>query len=427
MSGKSRLLFGAIIMMAVLLLVGCAGPPGPQGPVGPAGAPGPQGPAGPPGRDATASREYVGTERCAECHEAAYQKFVLSGHPYKLTKIEDGEPPSFPFDAVTGGVPRPPEGYSWDDISYVIGGFGWKARFIDQEGYIITNPPGETGVEDYLNQYNFAFEHEPAQQDAGWTTYHSGEVDKPYDCGTCHTTGYRPEGHQDDMPGIIGTWAFPGIQCEECHGPGSLHVQDPYGVNMVVERSSQLCGDCHIRDDPAVVDASGGFIRHHEQYEELLSSKHFATSCITCHDPHAGALYEDPDVNPKMGIRQSCDTCHWQNLVSKNRRHAAVQCTDCHMPPIVKSAQADPDFLIADVRSHLFAINPDPDAPQFTEDGSAAMPYITLQYACLQCHNGEFALEKDMEVLADMANGYHQLPPTPTPTAAPTEEPTPSP
>ncbi|RMF42121.1 MAG: hypothetical protein D6755_11815, partial [Anaerolineae bacterium] len=69
-------------------------------------------------------------EKCGECHEEEYNKFVLSGHPYKLSKVVDGQPPTFPYDAVTGGAPaNPPDGYTWDDISYTIGGFGWKMRF----------------------------------------------------------------------------------------------------------------------------------------------------------------------------------------------------------------------------------------------------------------------------------------------------------
>ncbi|MCP4285910.1 MAG: hypothetical protein GY792_15885, partial [Gammaproteobacteria bacterium] len=201
-----------------LLLLGCTGPQGLEGPIGPAGSAGPQGPAGPPGEDASVRLEYVGSEKCGECHEAEYQKFILSGHPYKLTKIVNSEPPAFPYDDVTGGVTEPPAGYTWDDVSYVIGGYGWKARFIDQNGYIIT------GDEDATTQWNYI--NEDAELDAGWVPYHAGE-EKPYNCGTCHTTGYQPEGHQDDMEGIIGTWVFPGVQCEECHGPGNLHSADP--------------------------------------------------------------------------------------------------------------------------------------------------------------------------------------------------------
>ena len=33
-----------------------------------------------------------------------------------------------------------PAGMDWGDISYIIGGYGWKARFMDLEGYILTGP-----------------------------------------------------------------------------------------------------------------------------------------------------------------------------------------------------------------------------------------------------------------------------------------------
>ncbi len=411
--------FGVIVgmlMLVSLVLTACAGPQGPQGPQGPAGPQGPQGPPGPPGKDATAAQDYVGSEKCGECHEEIYNEFIKSGHPYKLTKIENGQPPTYPFDAITGGVPNPPEGYTWDDISYVIGGFGWKARFMDKEGYIITGPPGKRGdkaaAEGYVNQYNFA--NEEAGMEAGWVPYHLGE-EHPYDCGRCHTTGYSdwpPDAHQDDLPGIVGTWAFPGIQCEECHGPGSLHAENPHGVPMRVDRSSQLCGKCHSRGNPAQIDASGGVQKHHEQYEDLYNSKHFAISCVTCHDPHASAIYADPNVNPNKSIRQSCETCHWQQAnnqkVGKHLEHKQdVYCTSCHMPPMAKSAWYNKDLHTGDIHSHQFSINVDPNAPQTTEDGKVVMPYITLESACMHCHNGEKASAQDMETLAGAAKGYH--------------------
>jgi hypothetical protein len=368
--------------------------------------------------DATARQEYLGSEQCGECHEGQYARFKLSGHPYKLTKVENGQPPTFPYDAVTGGVVDPPTGYAWDDISYVIGGFGWKVRFIDSDGYIIT------GDEDAATQYNFA--NRTVGNPAEWVPYHAGE-ELPYDCGRCHTTGYTPQGHQDDLEGIIGSWAFAGIQCEECHGPGSRHAEDPQGVRMALDRSSQLCGQCHVRGNPAQIDASDGFEQHHEQYEDLYNSKHFAISCVTCHDPHASALYEDADVNPTKGISQVCEACHWQqDAFQKNRLHIGVDCIDCHMPPMVKSAQANLDIFTGDVRSHQFSINTDRDAPQFNEDGTLVMPYLTLQYACQHCHNDEVASRQGMGTLAAMADGYHDAP-TPTPLPLPTATPEPTP
>lgn len=372
------------------------------------------GPVGPAGDPASASQEYIGSEQCGSCHEDKYATFILSGHPHKLTDVANGQAPVFPYDDVTGGVPEPPEGYTWDDVSYVIGGFGWQARFVDQNGYIIT------GDEDAATQYNFA--NEEVGTEAGWVSYHAGE-EKPYDCGACHTTGYTPDGHQDGLEGIVGSWEFPGVQCEACHGPGSRHAQDPAGVAMVIDRDSQACRECHSRSDEATVEAADGFVQHYQQFDELYNSKKFALSCVTCHDPHASVVYADEQLNPDQGIRQRCETCHWQNEFQNNSLHLglSVECIDCHMPPMGKSAVADPDTYTGDIRSHQFAINTDPEAPQFSEDGSQAMPYISLTYACLQCHNGQKATEKDAETLQNMASGYH-TPPQPTPTPEPTVE-----
>ena len=80
--------------------------------------------------------QYVGRQTCSECHAEINEVFMKSGHPWKLNKVVDGQPPSYPFTE----VPEVPEGYTWDDITYVIGGYNWKARFIGTDGYIITGP-----------------------------------------------------------------------------------------------------------------------------------------------------------------------------------------------------------------------------------------------------------------------------------------------
>ena len=404
-----------IFLAAVIGIVlgGCSGPQGAEGLVGPAGATGPMGPVGPPGVDASASQEYVGAEVCGDCHESQYQRITLSGHPNDLTKIEKGQPPQFPYDSETGGVIEPPEGYTWDDVSYVVGGFGWMARFVDQNGYIIT------GDENGTTQFNFA--NEDLGIPAEWVAYHAGEENISFDCGSCHTTGYSPQGHQDNIDGIVGTWEFPGVQCEVCHGSGSRHAEDPRGVRMVLDRSSQMCGECHVRDNPAIMEASDGFEQHNQQFSDLYNSKHFALSCVTCHDPHASALYTDEEVNPNGGIMQVCESCHWAQEHQNNKKHFSLDCIDCHMPSMAKSAVGDLSRFTGDIRSHQFSINPDPEAPQFNEDGTVVMPYITLDYACRHCHDGEDYSERSNEELALIAKGYHDLP-TPTPEPTPTLE-----
>ena len=90
---------------------------------------------------------------------------MKSGHPWKLNKVIDGKPPRYPFTT----LPELPRGYTWDDISYVIGGYNWKARFIGKDGFIISGPKGDSS---FLNQYNFA--NFVVGNKAGWGTYHSG-------------------------------------------------------------------------------------------------------------------------------------------------------------------------------------------------------------------------------------------------------------
>ncbi len=95
MSRKFLVIIG-FALIAAALLAGCASAEPEPGPIGPAGPAGPQGPAGPPGEAASSRLEYVGSEKCGQCHEGEYAKFVLSGHPFNLTAI-NGAAPRFPL------------------------------------------------------------------------------------------------------------------------------------------------------------------------------------------------------------------------------------------------------------------------------------------------------------------------------------------
>jgi hypothetical protein len=327
------------------------------------------------GTDEAGINGYVGSETCARCHADKYSSFKVSGHPWKLKTAEVAKSNPLPL----------PEGYAWDDISYVIGGYKWKARYMDDKGYIITSAGGEPGK----NQYNMMV--------GTWSNYHPGE-EKKYDCGRCHTTGYSKEGNQGGLEGIVGTWAFEGVQCESCHGPGKEHV-DKGGdkTAITVDSSSAQCGTCHIRGEAEGIPAKGGFIRHHEQYNEILASPHKPFNCVTCHDPHQKA---------EFSIKAECATCHINvitEFAGSQMQKVGVTCTDCHMPMATKSAVSlGPNK--GDVKTHLFRINTDSAASMFTEDGGQAKDFITLDFACLQCHQ-----DKDTSWAADYAKGVHGL------------------
>lgn len=309
---------------------------------------------------------YVGSDLCENCHETIAASFKTTGHPYKLNRMSNGVLPTYPgVSPGLAGAGTPPN-FSWTDVTYAIGGYGWKARFIGTDGYIIT-----AGGQ---NQFNLA--------DSTWTDYHKDEQ-KPYDCGPCHTTGYDASGHQDELQGIVGTWSLPGIQCERCHGTGSEHAVDPFGVRMMVDISSDFCGQCHVRGDPSTIPASGGFIRHHEQYNEMLATTKSFMKCVTCHDPHKRAHW-NPD-----GIRFSCETCH-PGQQMQIPEMAFMDCVDCHMPYASKSARSLAEYQ-GDVRTHLFTINTDSLAQMFDTTGFYANGYLTIEYSCMygSCHDGD--------------------------------------
>jgi len=328
---------------------------------------------------------YVGATVCQTCHEKQYNEWKVSGHPYKLMKSEEARNRPIPL----------PQGFVWDDISYVIGGYKWKSRYLDRDGYIITTTYDRVGNPIAgANQYNYLT--------GQWSNYHAGEENKPYNCGTCHTTGWVADedaatdndltDNQDGLPGIHGTFAFGGVQCEACHGPGN---------EMSVDDSAAFCGTCHIRGDADTIPAKGGFIRHHEQYNEFLASPHKNLSCNTCHNPHKRA---------EFSIVVECEDCH-SNVAASYAFNAmadyGVECKDCHMPYASKSAQALGENK-GDIQSHIFYINTDPNANMFTTDGkfvnldNNGKAAVTLDFACQRCHT-----KTDVNELARFAKNFH--------------------
>jgi hypothetical protein len=365
---------------------------------------------------AHSARGYVTSETCRNCHVEYHNEMLASGHPYKLNAVVNGQAPTYPNSV----VPSPPPGASrgqWSDIAYVIGGYGWKARFITADsGWIMTSAINGDGVD---VQYNLPRDDIGAGLDAEWVSYHSDDLErKPYDCGRCHTTGWQSFAdnggvNQDGLVGILGTWEETGITCEECHGAGVDHVASQSASDITVDESSTLCGRCHIRGDEATIPASGGYIRHHEQYNELLAGAHTGGSmdvgCNDCHDPHIGVLYGNDAAG---GIVATCESCH-PDQAARIDHNGLPTCIDCHMPRATKSARANHKFE-GDVRTHLFAVSTDAAANMFNADTTFVdKGYVTLDFACYSCHTdpvtqqgGGFS-EQSLADLALVANGIH--------------------
>ena len=336
---------------------------------------------------AFADTDYVGLEVCAGCHRGIYENFVRTGHAQFMHRVY-GSAPAYPFSSLCG----PPEGYAWTDISYVLGGFGWKARFLDREGYLIT---GERA------QYNLATRR--------WVAFHPEFLSgtKRYDCAGCHTTGWREsaEIHQDGLEGIPGTWALPGVQCEACHGAGRAHAAG--GRKRVVRDSSaELCGRCHYVNGHPRLEANGGLMQS-DQYDQLIHSPHQTLTCVTCHDPHKSVRYR------LGGVKTSpCMTCHPHQTVRVTEM-TEQSCESCHMPLMSKSASASGPSGLGDMHSHTFRLSAHPNARMFSKDGKFVLldpsgyAVLKVEFACVGCHNGDTAPARNAEWMYENAGRIH--------------------
>jgi PKD repeat protein len=324
---------------------------------------------------------YVGSSACNTCHSAVYTQWEDHGHHYAMTKI-NGTAPTFPFSS----VPNPPPGSSWSNTPYVIGGYAFKTNFLDASGYIKTGSQA---------QYNLAT--------SAFVPYNQLTPSPEFNCGVCHTTGWQSFGdngglHQDNLPGIMGTWTEEGIGCERCHGIGGAHINDPVGNQMTLDPSAASCGECHSRSVNTKVYASGNLILDQQQYNEFMASPHSANNCGMCHNQHSSSVYDSQATG--TGIISACTDCHAAATHTVGLGMGSLKCTDCHMPYATKAAVSSGSgvHITGDIPSHIWSIDTSGTtlANYFTTVGSETWitpgvndkVKLNIAYACMQCHDG---------------------------------------
>ncbi|GAB4314632.1 MAG: hypothetical protein Kow00127_05860 [Bacteroidales bacterium] len=384
------------------------------------------------------AQDFVGSAACEQCHPQKYESWLTTGHPYKFTVVQNGQPPVYPPEAVnfeeTWMDSLADGSLTWDNIAGVIGGYGWKARFVGDDGHIV----GTAGSAYYTgqghNQINFY-----GGEYHGWVNYDVSDTKiYNYGCFKCHTTGGDTTGTWLEGVDGLGTFTEGGIGCESCHGPGSDHVAAPSAdnIDLVYEFAhldnsiggldingevktpdpngddvNFLCGTCHNRSYTSPINSSGGFIKHHEQWDEFVATEHYAQGfdCVTCHDPHERVIWEGD------GITLQCGTCHPDQAATINHEGTS-SCIECHMPFAAKSGTTrGQSGYKGDVRSHLFKITVNTES-MFTEDGSAVRDdetrpaSLSPAYSCLGCHNddpNDAIPDKTLEDAVEHAEGMH--------------------
>ena len=155
-------------------------------------------------------------------------------------------------------------------------------------------------------------------------------------CAACHTVGFdEPTGYNADPANL--NVALEQIQCEECHGPASIHNASAAGINGIPD-AAETCWDCHgtsykqMDSSPGpTVDADlegrnpGSVSVHHPQtpmlagvygYEYAGStytdSQHteIANTCVTCHLYVAAGDTADHGADALHPDDEACASCH---------------------------------------------------------------------------------------------------------------------
>ncbi len=163
-----------------------------------------------------------------------------------------------------------------------------------------------------------------------------GEGDN-YLCFPCHSVGY---GQASGFVDLETTPHLADVQCENCHGPGSNHVADPFNVRLAVNLDSQMCGACH--------QSCHGLCGedHHPQFEQWSTSKHatamwdiiwdpdFEDACLQCHSAdYRLAPEDDKPTGSEVEFNLECVVCHTphNNInVGQLRMPPYQLCADCH-------------------------------------------------------------------------------------------------
>ncbi len=316
-------------------------------------------PAMPLGAQQPEGAEYVGARECQSCHRNTARSHNETRHALTLREANgDVILGNFDQDAEVRTVQFPGEDaarpFTAADIAWVVGSGRNIQRYLYQveRGQYLVLPAEWNVVEQKWQPYS------PA------TSWPDPAFDWTQNCAGCHTTGLNSE---------RGRWEDEAVQCESCHGPGSVHaeVADDAGNNpneeelvsirqsIVVSPDPQICGQCHSQgtasadgrpypvnylpgqvltesftlsqpDDSAHWRASGHAASQNMQYNEWLLSGHarslenlkaseFADdSCLECHS----ADYQPPA--PTEGEQAAAAP------VTLETAQYGVTCTGCH-------------------------------------------------------------------------------------------------
>lgn len=373
---------------------------------------------------------YVGTKTCATCHTEIAERYLRTAMGRSMTLGEDTSSfsraplPFTVFDNETGGyfeVSR--NNGSLFQGAYALDGAGkQKFRQTRKIAYVIGS--GENGVSFLVERDGYLFEAPLSYYTKSRTwSFSPGYERHNYaftrlmvaECVGCHS------GRPQPVYAISGLYQKPpfaelAVGCENCHGPGELHVAERRAARPLTGSidssivnpahlsgwlSDNICMKCHQGGDVRVeqpgkhdqdfrpgtqldnvvaifkaplspaVNTSGSVLLEH--YFSMTLSKCYRASagnlhCTSCHDPHSQPGSEQAAAY----YRSKCLACHESRMcgllpIERQKTNPPDDCAACHMPkrPVATITHAE-------LTEHRVIVNnrePLPDEA-FQPDGS---------------------------------------------------------
>lgn len=339
---------------------------------------------------------FVGSARCADCHEKEHARWKDSWHARALSPgkrpyvVGDFKNAHFTGSSSEAWMKRDGERYvmrardvagAFADfpVNWVIGGKRMQddvTVFPDGRWQVLPVYFHVTGKGEWVDYTEAKQGALTPEHPFYWTNVRRMAN---HECLDCHTTGLRVT---YDEPAHKWQTSFidPNVACEDCHGPGGRHAETSEERDIVHPVRSgaagmSACARCHGPRKPlfpmldpdhqfelgqpydefyepiVVVQGTGtspeffadGKPRTSSfEYQAMIQSACYrkgGATCLTCHTAphdeareHAELRAKDPDA--------SCRKCHAE-VAAAGRAHthhaapAAQRCIACHMAPIV--------------------------------------------------------------------------------------------
>jgi hypothetical protein len=337
------------------------------------------------------SAHYVGMETCRGCHQSIYDTYIQTGmgqsfdHATRQKSAADFTPAhALVYDKQLDFYYKP----YWDNDSLYVLEFRLDGRDTIHKrkqkiDYIIGSGQHTNShifsSNGYFHQAPITFYTQKKQWDLAPGFEEGGSLRFnrliELECMSCHN-GY-PQFEKGSQNKFISVKT--GIDCERCHGPGSIHVADKQAGNLVdtskdpdytivnprrlsTELQNNICQRCHLQgiavlnDGKTFYDFRPGmklsevmnvFMPQYEgardkmimasHVERMKKSTCFVSSgkmsCITCHNPHVSVK-----VTPRTQYTNACKNCHGGQKQTACTEQPVVRnkvnddCVTCHMP-----------------------------------------------------------------------------------------------